>query len=69
MYTPVEHEVWRQPHEELRREAAIERPERAARANRETRAYVVRDLIWEPARLLDAEGSLAWIFQSPKEEL
>ena len=51
-----EHEVWRQRHEEIRREVAMERPPRMARENRETRPYVVRDLSWELARYLDTES-------------
>jgi hypothetical protein len=51
-----EHEVWRQRHEVNRREVAMERSTRMARANRETRPYVVRDLSWELARYLDTES-------------
>lgn len=48
-------EDWRQRPEEIRREAAVAHPEKTARANRETRPYVVRDLSWELARYLDRE--------------
>jgi hypothetical protein len=44
-----------QPHEEIQREAATEHPAVTARANRETRPYVVRDLSWELARYLDTQ--------------
>jgi hypothetical protein len=51
-----EFEVLQQPHEEIQRKAAMERPARMAREKRETRPYVVRDLSWELARYLDVES-------------
>jgi hypothetical protein len=55
MYGLAEYEVWRQRPEELREEVAAARLEKTARANRETRPYVVRDLSWELARYLETE--------------
>ena len=54
-----EYEVWRQRREEIEQEVAVARLARMARANSETRAYVVRDLSWEFARYLDTESSSA----------
>jgi hypothetical protein len=51
-----EYEVWRQRREEIRKEVAMARLAKTARANRETRPYVVRDLSWELARYLETEG-------------
>ena len=51
-----EFEVWEQRREEIRKEVAVARPEKMARANRETMPYVVRDLSWELARYLDTES-------------
>ena len=42
--------------EEIRRRAAMERPETMVRANREPRPYVVRDLSWELASYLETEN-------------
>ena len=56
MYGLAGYEVWWRRHQENRREVAVERPTRMARANRETRPYVVRDLSWELARYLDTES-------------
>ena len=54
-----EYEVWRQRREEIEQEVAVARLARLARANSETRPYVVRDLSWEFARYLDTESSSA----------
>jgi hypothetical protein len=51
----TEYESGRKDREEIRHELAVARRERLARANRETRPYVVRDLSWELARYLDTE--------------
>ncbi len=56
MYGLDDYLIVRQRHEEIRREVAVARPEKRARANRETRPYVVRDLSWELARYLDTES-------------
>jgi hypothetical protein len=59
MYGLSEYEVSRQHREEIRQEVAANRLAGVARAKRETRPYVVRDLSWELARYLDAEVSSA----------
>jgi hypothetical protein len=56
MYGFDEYEDLQQRHEEIRREVVVARPEKMARANRETRPYVARDLSWELARYLDTES-------------
>jgi len=56
MYGLGEYEVWRQRREEIKQEVAVARLTRMARANSETRPYVVRDLSWEFARYLDTES-------------
>ena len=61
MYGLAEYEDLQQRHEEIRREVVVARPEKMARANRETRSYVVRDLSWELARYLDTEESFSAI--------
>jgi hypothetical protein len=65
MYGLVQNEVWRQRSEEIRHEVAANRLERDLRAKEETRPYVVRDLSWELARLLDAEDFPAISFSTP----
>lgn len=65
MYGLVEHEVRRQRAEEIRQDAAVARTEMFARANRESRPYVARDLSWELARYLDTEVSLASASSTP----
>lgn len=55
MHGLAEYEVWRQRHEEIRQEVTAARLAETARANRERRPYVVRDLSWELARHLDKE--------------
>ena len=55
MYGLAEYEVWRQSHEENRREVAVEHLTEMAREDRKTRPYVVRELSWELARYLDTE--------------
>jgi hypothetical protein len=57
MYVMNQHEAWRQRSEEIRQELAADRLKKMARENRETRPYVVRDLSWELARLLDTQNS------------
>lgn len=57
MYGSHEYEVLRQFPEEIRQEVAVARLEKMARANCETRSYVVRDLSWELARFLDTQDS------------
>ena len=59
MYASIDRELSRQHREEIRQEVAANRLAGMARANRERRPYVVRDLSWELARYLDAEVSLA----------
>lgn len=54
MYGLAKYEGLRQPHEEIRGEAATERPTMAPE-DRERMPYVVRDLSWELARYLDTE--------------
>ncbi len=49
------YEIGRQHREEIGHEVAVARVEKLARANGETRPYVVRDLSWELARYLDTE--------------
>ena len=56
MYGLAEYEGLRRAHEEIRREAAVERPSRMAREDLETEPYVVRDLSWELARYLDTQS-------------
>jgi hypothetical protein len=56
MHRLAENEVLGQRHEEIRREVVIERPTGTAHKKREAVHYVVRDLSWELARYLDAEG-------------
>ena len=53
----AEYEIGRQHREEMRHEVAVARLEKLARANRETRPYLVRDLSWILARYLDTETS------------
>ncbi len=55
MYGLAKHKDLRQRHKEIQHELAVARLEKLARANRETRPYVVRDLSWELARYLDTE--------------
>jgi len=55
MYASIDRELSRQHREEIRQEVAANRLAGMARANRERRPYVVRDLSWELARYLDAE--------------
>ena len=59
MYASIDRELSRQHREEIQREVAANRLTRVARAKRERRPYVVRDLSWELARYLDAEVSSA----------
>ena len=56
MYGLAEYEDLQQRHEEIWREVVVARPEKMARANRETRPYVVRDLSLELARYLNTES-------------
>jgi hypothetical protein len=57
MYGLAEYEAQRRRPEEIRREVAAIRLGKAAREDRETRPYVVRDLSWEFARYLDTLDS------------
>ena len=50
MYTPVEHEVWRQRVEEIRQEAAVSHLEKTARAEGERRYRLIGDTKWELER-------------------
>ncbi len=50
MYGMAEYEVWRQRPEEIRQEVAAYRLEKTARANREAKPGLWRDLRWELAR-------------------
>jgi hypothetical protein len=61
----AEYEIGRQHREEIRHEVAVARLEKLARANRETRPYVVRDLSWELARYLDTENYSASASATP----
>ena len=65
MYGLAEYEAQRQRPEEIRREVAAIRLEKAARKDRRTRPYVVRDLSWELARFLDAEDLPPVAFDAP----
>ena len=62
MHVSIDRELSRHHREEIRREVAANRLAGVARANRERRPYVVRDLSWELARYLDAEGFSAGDF-------
>jgi hypothetical protein len=66
MYVSIDRELSRHRCEEIRREVAANRLAGVARANRERRPYVVRDLSWELARYLDAEGFSASASTTPK---
>jgi hypothetical protein len=57
MYGLAEYEAQRQRPEEIRREVVAIRLEKAAREDRETQPYVVRDLSWEFTRYLDTLDS------------
>lgn len=50
MYGFTDHEINRQHREQIRREVAVARLEKTARANREGGAGLVRSLGWELAR-------------------
>jgi hypothetical protein len=65
MYESAEYHLWRQRSEEILHEVATNRLERNLRANRETRPYVVRDLSWEFARLLDTHDFPAIALATP----
>jgi hypothetical protein len=54
MYGTTE-QVIREHYEDLRREAARVRPAPMDREDHEARPYVVRDLSWELARLLETQ--------------
>jgi hypothetical protein len=56
MHRLAESEILGQRHEEIRREVVVGRPTGTAHGKREAVHYVVRDLSWELARYLDAEG-------------
>ena len=66
MYGLVQNEAWRQRPEEIRQEVAAYRLEKMARANREARPGLWRDLRWELARYLDAEDPSDSAFATPK---
>ncbi len=66
MYVSIDRELSRHHREEIRREVATNRLARVARANRERRLYVVRDLSWELALYLDAEGFSASASTTPR---
>ena len=56
MYGLAQHEAWRQRPEEIRREVAAIRLEKAARANRKREFGLGRDLGWELARFAGLLG-------------
>ena len=57
MYGLAAYEAQLQRPEEIRRELAAIRLEKAALEDRETRTYVVRDLSWELTRYLETLDS------------
>jgi hypothetical protein len=56
MYGTVQHEAWRQRPQEIGREPAMIRLEKATREHDETTPGLLRDLRWELARLSGLVG-------------